>query len=377
MNTSVKNALEIALSSLRLCYTDKGILAGRRSKKYNQYWARNSFFASYGALAAGDAEQVKKNLQLFASKQHKNGIIANQISRKLKPRFKLLIGSVIDSTALFIISLSEYVKATNDLDFAAEKFGNAKKAMQFLHSKDRNNDFLIEERLFANWAETVLRFGNVLYTNCCYFKAIEEFSQLCDLLDKNLLAAQYKKLAAKTKEKINGMFWYGNYYLDWIYIRKQDFFASDGNLLAIEWGIADKEQSQMILNKIKQHQLNKVPLRTNYPLYPIWRIPITLLPLAAYHYHNGFSWLWLGCLNAVALQKVGWHQDARKELQKVAKLINENGVVHEVFDERGKPVNGLLLQSERPFSWNAGMFVWAVHQLHEKEMRYSEQSVFK
>ena len=58
-------------------------------------------------------------------------------------------------------------------------------------------------------------------------------------------------------------------------------------------------------------------------------------------------------------------------MQKVARLINENGVVHEVFDENAKPVNGLLLQSERPFSWNAGMFVWAVRQLHEKEMGYS------
>jgi len=364
LNTTVRNAYGIALSDLRKCYTAKGILAGRKSKHYSQYWARNSFFASNGALALGDLGQVERNLQLFAANQNKKGAIPNQISQNMKPRYKLLVGSVIDSTALFVITAMEYIRVSGDKRFAAAIFPKAMNAMRFLRSKDRNSDFLIEERVFANWADSVLRFGNVLYTNCCYYKALLEFSNLCNMLGKKKLAATYKRLAFKTKEKINGMFWHGNYYLDWIDFRKHDFFACDGNLLAIWWGIADKEQSQMILNKIKQHQLNSVPLKTNYPSYPIWRIPPTLLPLMEYHYHNGFSWIWLGCLNAMGLNKVGWHNDAKKELKSIAELINKNGTVHEVFDAKGRPIRGLFLKSESPFSWNAGMFVRAVQEVH-------------
>jgi len=242
-------------------------------------------------------------------------------------------------------------------------FPKAEKAMAFLLSKDRNNDFLVEERVFANWAESVLKFGNVLYTNCCFYKALADFSGLAGMAGKQGLQKRFKAFAEKTKEKINHVFWDGNYYIDWIDFRRHDFFAVDGNLLAIDFGIADRAQGQMILNKVKQHQLNKVPLKTNYPLYPVWRIPPTLLPLLEYHYHNGFSWPWLGCLNAIALAKVGWKREAKQALKSVASLINENGIVHEVFDEEGKPVNSIFLKSERPFAWNAGFFVRAVNEV--------------
>ncbi len=366
MHRGVKSALEISLNDLRRCYTPKGIVAGRRSKRFNQYWARHSFFASSGALALNDVQQVKQNLELFASLQKITGVIPNQISLDLKPRYKLLAGSVIDSTALFVISLAEYVKKTNDKAFATKMFPKAKKAMEFLLSKDRDNDSLIEERVFANWAETVLKFGNVLYTNCCYYKALKEFAWLASKQKNELLERKFEGLAKKTKSKINQVFWDGNYYIDWIDFRRHDFFSSDGNLLAIDFEIADKAQGQMILNKIKQHQLNKIPLKTNYPNYPIWRIPPTLLPLLEYHYHNGFSWPWLGCLNAIALQKVGWKKEAKNALKNVALLINQNGIAHEVFDEKGKPVNGLFLKSERPFAWTAGYFIRAANELKTK-----------
>lgn len=367
LHPSVKSAYEIALNDLRRCYTSKGIVAGRKSRRMHQYWARNAFFASYGSLKLNDASQVRKNLELFASMQKPSGVIPNQISLDLKPRYKLLVGSVIDSTALFVISLANYVRETGDKKFGAKIFPAAKKAVEFLLTKDRNNDNMVEERVFANWAETVLKFGNVLYTNCCFYKALKDFAWLSSLQKKTGLEKRFEVLAEKTKDGINQSFWEGNYYIDWIDFRKHDFFAVDGNLLAVDFGVADKAQGQMILNKIKQHQLNKVPLKTNYPLYPLWRIPPTLLPLLEYNYHNGFSWPWLGCLNAIVLHKVGWKKDAKQTLRQVADLINENGIVHEVFDEKGKPVNGLFLKSERPFAWNAGFFVRAVNELKNKE----------
>ncbi len=366
MHSSVKAAYDIALNDLRRCYADRGIVAGRKSKRLHQYWARHGFFASLGALHLNDVKQVRKNLELFASMQRPSGRIPNQISLNLKPRYKLLVGSVIDSTALYVVSLTAYLRKTQDKEFAAKMFLSSKKAVEFLLTKDRNNDSLIEERVFANWAETVLKFGRVLYTNCCFYKALKDFSFVCEMLGKQGLQARFERLAHQTKDRINQSFWEGNYYIDWIDFRRHDFFSTDGNLLAIDFGIADKAQSQMILNKIKQHRMNRIPLKTNWPLYPLWRIPPTLLPLLEYNYHNGFNWPWLGCLNAIALHKVGWKQEAKQTLKSVASLINQNGIVHEVFDDKGKPVNGLFLKSERPFAWNAGFFIRAVNEINGK-----------
>jgi len=363
MHPAVKSAYEIALNDLRRCYTEQGIVAGRKSKRLHQYWARHAFFSSLGALCLNDDAIVKKNLGLFASMQRPNGVLPNQISLAMKPRYKLLAGSVIDSTALFVVALAAYVRKTGDKEFLAEMFPKAERAMQFLLAKDRDKDALIEERVFANWAETVLKFGKVLYTNCCFYKAVKEFAWLAKEAGKPGLSDTFERIAEKTKERINQAFWEGNYYIDWIDFRRHDFFSCDGNLLAIDFGIADRVQGQMILNKVKQHQLNKVPLKTNWPLYPVWRIPPTLLPLLEYNYHNGFSWPWLGCLNAIALNKVGWKKEAKQTLREVAGLINENGIVHEVFGPEGKPVNGLFLKSERPFAWNAAFFIRAVHEL--------------
>jgi glycogen debranching enzyme len=354
------------MNDLRRCYAEQGIVAGRKSKRFHQYWARHGFFASFGAMHLNDFEVVRQNLALFASMQADDGRIPNQISLSLKPRYKLLAGSVIDSTALFLVCLAEYVRQSKDKAFAEELFSSAKKAAEFLLSKDRDNDGLIEERVFANWAETVLKFGKVLYTNCCFYRALADFAFLCSLQKRFGLQKRFERLAERTKQGINHQFWEGNYYIDWVDFQRHNFFASDGNLLAIDFGIADKAQSQMILSRIKEKQLNKVPLQTNYPLYPFWRIPPTLLPLLEYNYHNGFSWPWLGCLNAIALNKVGWRKEARQTLRKVADLINENGIVHEVFNEKGKPVNSVFLKSERPFAWNAGFFVRAVNEVKKQ-----------
>ncbi|MBN1940908.1 MAG: hypothetical protein JW772_01875, partial [Candidatus Diapherotrites archaeon] len=193
-------------------------------------------------------------------------------------------------------------------------------------------------------------------------KAMESFARLSRLLKRNDLAGHAEKTASQIRDKINSRFWLGNYYADWVFLRKHDTFAADGNLLAAWWDIADEEQSQMIANQIKQYQLNKVPLQTNYPAYPFWRLPMVLLPLQEYRIHNGFSWVWLGCINTILLQKVGWKKEARQELRKISDLINEDKTVNEFFYNE-KPVKTMFLKSEPNSAWASGMFVKAVHSI--------------
>ncbi len=357
-----QNAFEIAKRDLRDCYASKGILAGR--KHFQQFWARDSFFSALGAIELGDFEIVKKQFEFFISMQNKKGLIPGRISLKKKPEFKPMFFSYsADGNALMIIALAEYVKKSGDKKFAKDNFSKFLLAVNWLESMDSDKDYLIEESIYANWADSVLKFGKVLYSNCCYYKAVKSFSELCLAIGRKEKHELYRKQALKIKEKINGLFWKGDYYFDWIDFKKHNFFSSDGNMLAVLWGIADEEQGMMIENFIKSKQINKVPLSTNYPHYPLTRIPFVLLPFEAYNYHNGLSWPWLGCLNAIALKKIGWKKDAKNELKKIASQIEDYGVCHEIFNKEGEPVDSFFLKSEHPFAWTAGTYIKAFSEI--------------
>ena len=47
-------------------------------------------------------------------------------------------------------------------------------------------------------------------------------------------------MARIVKKGINKDFWNGRYYIDWIDRKKQDYFSSTGNVLAIAWDVADR-----------------------------------------------------------------------------------------------------------------------------------------
>jgi len=54
-------AYDIAVKNLRQCYSDQGILAGL--KHFDDYWARDSLYACWGALKLKDYEIVKRRLK--------------------------------------------------------------------------------------------------------------------------------------------------------------------------------------------------------------------------------------------------------------------------------------------------------------------------
>ena len=359
MHPGVKSAFDTALRDFHSCFTDHGILAGRKHLCF--YKARNAMFASLGANAIGEFTVSWKSIELFLSNQRKDGLIPHRITAKLKPHFHHIVSEPRDGNALVIIALRDYFEKAGDMPFLEKHFEAAAKAMAWLKAQDSDRDLLVEEPFLANWQETVLKEGKVLYTNCLYYQALKDFSEIANAVGNERQADEHRKMATRVKDQINAKFWFGNYYLDWIGAIKHSTFSTAGNVLAVLSGLADREQSQMIENKIKQHQLNKVPLQANYPVYPFWRIPPSLFPVEAYNYHNGSSWPWIGCLNAIALNEMDLRKEAKHELKSMARLINENGSVHEVF-LNGKPIKSWFLKSEPFFSWNSGLFLKAVKE---------------
>src|SRR3990167_4950471 len=78
MDKVIEQAYAIAKGNLKACYARNGFYAGL--VHFSDYWARDGFYATFGAVYQKDFTVVKSELQLFMKYQRKNGHIPRKIS---------------------------------------------------------------------------------------------------------------------------------------------------------------------------------------------------------------------------------------------------------------------------------------------------------
>lgn len=385
-------AFKIAKSTLRACYGEKGIFAGLH--QFKDYWARDSFFASFGALALKDYLIIKKNLILFLKYIKKDGqlplrigktsleilysYIFNKYDGKRKPIYYIDKGKKkpIDQNSLFIISFYNYIMKIKDLYFLKNNIKKIDEIIEWLFYQDLDNDYLIEEDEYCNWADSVKKKGKVLYSNVCFCYSLKCVSELYELLKDKTKKNYYLEKYNKTKKRINEVFWQGDYYLDWVYQNKNDlktydYFSADGNYLAILWDISDEEKSKKILDY--SHILD--PCKASFPDYNNNLISTQLKLIGLNKYHS-LHWLWIGCFKAMAYKKLKMNNEAKEILNYIADLILKYNGIYEIYDyDKNKnqkdklvkkliPFNGLY-RSEMPFAWSAGIYIYALKYIHK------------
>lgn len=368
----MESAFEIASESLRGNYAEKGILAGK--KNYPQYWLRDFAFASFGSIALGDKEIVKKSLEEFASKMD-DGKVPMRVRHSsagwmiwdgiFESRFhadKPPFSYAIDSNPLFVIALGNYFSETGDREFIEKMYPAAKEAIEHLQTLEEN--CLLPQGIYGDWADTLKKDGFVSYANICYYKALESMSEFCDALGKGDI---YAGKASKLKERIISEFWNGEYFED-----MDGRFDTASNALACLWLLADEEKdnAEKIFSMTEMLAENNVPLPSMHPPYPRSKVSWDAGIAKNSGFHNGDSWLWIGCVDALAKKKFGFDGDAEKELDKIADAIEKYGDVYEVYS-CGKPTKtgGVFkplkiyplagYEADRGWSWSSGLFVKA------------------
>jgi len=367
----INKAFNIAVRDLRTCYTKKGILAG--IKHFDNYWARDIFFSSLGALTLKDYSIVKKNLSLFLKYIKIDGQLPLRINNyfiwlhvlqiplldiiKIKNKSARYtedkLGHVtVDQNSLFIIALAEYIKKTRDSKFLKKNYSKIKKIM------DWNGSELIREDSYANWADSIKKRGYVLYTNVLHCKALYDFYKLSK--DKN-----YLKLHKKIKDEINKKFWNGKYYVDFIDEKKYNYLSTDGNILGILFDIFPKNREKIIINYIEKRKTDFISVA--YPKYKKSLVFFPFIFLNMYDYHN-MVWIWLDSLYALVLYKNNYKKKSLELIKKISGLIVKYKNVYEVYEKKNNeyvPVNRFFYKSEVPFAWSSGLFIYAL-----KEMKF-------
>jgi hypothetical protein len=148
-----------------------------------------------------------------------------------------------------------------------------------------------------------------------------------------------------------------------------DNLSSDGNLLAIAWGLATPEQAESILQVMGEAGMAEpVPTRVVHPSYPSELIAIENRLGGLSSYHTDSSWLWLGAWHLIALVRNKKMEDAKQILERIVDVIVRDRQVNEVHSSDGKPLSNIWYKSEAPLTWNAGMILYA-HQVYEKHLK--------
>lgn len=224
---------------------------------------------------------------------------------------------------------------------------------------------MVYEGIFANWADVIVKTGAVLYTNVLYAEALKSFSAMCVLLDETDAAEQYGRKHLLTQKRLNEDFWNGAYYDDWITARKAyRYFSTDGNVLAMLFGISGEDRADSIVRCIENFRLDSLPMQTNYPTYPWWRVALRMRVVGMPGYQNHFaSWLWLGCVYAVALHRKGDDARAERVHRAISATIERHGMVYELYRPDGMPYAGWLWKSATSFAWSAGLYLWMTSEM--------------
>ncbi|MBW2970693.1 glycoside hydrolase family 116 protein, partial [Candidatus Woesearchaeota archaeon] len=295
-------------------------------------------------------------------------LLGIQTRHKIKPRYTQDKGrnKTTDQNSLLIIVSSMYLEKTKDFKFIENNIFKLDKSIQWNLACDKDNDLLIEECYYAGWTDSIKKSGKVLYTNVLHCEALKQISSMHHKLGDKHKSAYYLKLHLIVKAMINSLFWNGQYYTDWIdnNLRRHEYFSTDGNLLAILFDIADSYKSSKIQYCIEKYQINfPTPTKVSYPNYPFSKRTIVDYLVGVGDYHSGIRWPWLGCLDVVVKFKLGTSRESKKLLKRISQHIVNQGTVHEVFEPDGTPVSRCIYRSQKPFAWNAGMFLYAVEQL--------------
>lgn len=264
----------------------------------------------------------------------------------------------LDGNILSIIIAYQYFQKTNDIQFLKIYYKKILKVLKFL-LRNEDDDGLLIEGSCNGWMDTIKKRGKVLYTNVLYYEALTNLSFLGKIMGDKKLLSFIKNKSLELGNNINKMFWNGAYYIDYIYKKEGgNFFSTDGNVLAIIFKIADKEKGVLIEDFILKNSLNKFPLKTNFPSYPLRKMALRrFVSGMAYSQNNYASWLWLGCFNTLAQFQLGLKKEALIDFEKIARTIAKHKDIYETYTPSCAPYKGPFMGPISCFAWNAGLFL--------------------
>ncbi|MFQ5531403.1 MAG: glycoside hydrolase 100 family protein, partial [Candidatus Nanoarchaeia archaeon] len=269
------------------------------------------------------------------------------------------------STLWFLIANKVYAKRYRDKSLLRKYKDNIQRALTWLSYQDMGEDSMLEQQPTSDWQDAFPhKYGHTINTQALYYHVLRLYGNNSEA--KRLWNAVNKNKDDGLWNDKKGFYFPYRWKNHNKYKEIGDWFDSLGNLLAIVYELADKKQSNKILDYIKRKKINKpFPVRAIDP--PIdkkhkdWKdyyldsdagIP--------YHYLNAGIWTFIGGIYVCALVKMKRFSEAEKELQKLAEANLKKPFYSEwLHGKTGKPGVSGDSSDEGNQGWNAAMYVVA------------------
>lgn len=375
MEYKIQETNRIAVNELRKCYRKNGIIAGNHH--FTDFWARDGFFAALGSLTIGDFLIVEKMVKNFLKHQRNDGLIPYRIMRgpislgkylgrpsfykKQRPTFKLrgFGNEVLDGTTLTLLFTAQL--GLKGWSSAKKYIKKIKKALSYLESREKNG--LLSDGVMAEWNDTALKFGNLLYSNIIYLKMYQDLASWIQSFDTSLSKKLFNK-GSKIAESLRKKLWTGKYFADWYDYKRHDYLYPFGNCLAVTWNLTNKKESESILKQCEKVKV-AFTLETNFPKYPFWRIdPFQQLGGMGDYQNQSLLWWQPGLSYLAALRKIQIDSKVKNFTKLITEKVCSQQKIYECHERNGKPVKRLYYSAEQPFAWAAGMMLWAFEGNH-------------
>ncbi len=395
-------ALRIASANLRAGIEKRRLADGQEKlvlcaglRNFREPWARDLGFAGFGLVELNEFQAAREALEVFLINQRPSGqfpvkVHATSVLDRylhslfkreqpghtpIKPKYITAHNTIsLDGNAILVIAILNYARRANDDQFISAHWPALRRAIAWLETHGLEDDGLLHQAAFADWADSIARRGRILYTNVLYWKALHDLAEIAPIYGQPEDRDYLKTRAQHLKKSINDHFWredLGYYVTNRIF----DNLSSSGNLLAIAWNMTSSEQAHSILDKMNEFEMaSPVPTRTPHRPYPNKFIAIENRLGGIANYHTSAAWLWLGAWHVIALTRMGRPVEAETLLRRISQVIVRDGAVHEVYAPNGHYLTSFWYTSEAPLTWSAGMVVYAHYVYHRHLANQKTQS---
>ena len=261
------------------------------------------------------------------------------------------------------------------------------KAVQYLQSRDIDNDGLLEQKHNEDWMDTTLRIGKVVYSQACWILALKNFSILLKKFGNQTESQRLEKMANRTILSVEEKMWSAK---DGCYVDLLDadlhldekmhnrlvtqdislylvaLTEKDNNKDSDYEYINDRSMNEYSTNSenytnninldIHQHALSTLEVlkkrawKNNLPLVTETEITKTgpwLLKINEYHNHT--FWPWITGIEMLARTRFGKIEDCSLLL---SKFVSNNGVHSNMLYEW---VNPLTFQGSGAYPFRTGI----------------------
>jgi Glycosyl-hydrolase family 116, catalytic region len=270
-------------------------------------------------------------------------VLTRTMKEKKESRLDLPIQPIIASehSSDYVSALLSKVGITDPskvTDFVIPKM---LKAIDYLISRDKDNDGLLEQDHNEDWMDTILRSGKIVYSQACWLLALTEFAELLFKVGRVEDAEKLMTLTMETIQAVEQKLWSDNHdsYVD---IQKNHDFEEPYRMLTQDVSLylvavtqnMKREQNKRLdeiqeLKDIQRDHYTRAISTFNTMRSRLWNENWPLITeaelkasgpwtLKQYEYHNQTFWPWISGIEMLARGRFNRIEECNILLSKIA-----------------------------------------------------------